>query len=612
MPNIYLCSNLWIINLWITGFGLVSLVSVLSPSIAIAQPRPAPADIRPDLPTPAPPPVRPQPLPDVPVPLLPDEQPVVPVPAGDLSSLPTCLLPLSPLPLPERENPVAAADTILVRQFQVIGSTVFSCEDLETALAPYFNRSLSFVELLEARSAITQLYLEADYITSGAYLPGEQRLDEAGAVVLIQVIEGRVADIRVSGTERLSPAYVRSRLQRGIGTPLNQNELLDALRLLQVNPLIASVAAELSSGIEPGTNLLDVQVTEADPFSVQFVSNNGRSPSVGSFRRGARLTHANVFGLGDGLSIGYNNTDGSNSLDINYTVPWNSLDGTISLNYGRERNTVIEPFFEEFQIDTDADYYQIALRQPLYRTPIKEFALSLIAAHTDSQSTLDGQPTPLSPGSDGTGRTRITALRFAQDWVQQHQRTVLAARSQFSLGIDALNATINEQAPDSRFFSWLGQVQWVQLLEQSSGNPSLAPLLLLQTNVQLADQTLVPVEQFGIGGLGSVRGYRQDALLTDNSVFATAEARLPVLRIPQWETALLLIPFTEVGTGWNNGLVPDPSPGTLASVGLGLQLLQSDRLSARLDWGIPLVQLEDGDRTWQENGIYFSLEFNPF
>ena len=175
-----------------------------------------------------------------------------------------------------------------------------------------------------------------------------------------------------------------------------------------------------------------------------------------------------------------------------------------------------------------------------------------------------------------------------------------------------MNATVNEQAPDSRFFSWLGQVQWVQLLEQSRGNPSLAPLLLMQANVQLADQTLVPVEQFGIGGLGSVRGYRQDALLTDNGVFATAEARLPVLRIPEWEMALLVIPFTEVGTGWNNRSVPDPSPGTLASVGFGLQLLQSDRLSARLDWGIPLVQLEDSDRTWQENGIYFSLEFNPF
>jgi hemolysin activation/secretion protein len=326
--------------------------------------------------------------------------------------------------------PSPATDAILVRQFQVVGSTVFSCEDLEAALASYFNQALTFVQLLEARSTITQLYLEADYITSGAYLPGEQRLDESGAVVLIQVIEGRVADIRVRGTERLSPAYVRSRLQRGIGTPLNQNELLDALRLIQVNPLIASVAAELSSGIKPGTNVLEVQITEADPLSAQIVSNNGRSPSVGSFRRGARLTHANVFGLGDGLSIGYNNTQGSNSLDINYTIPWNSLDGTISLNYGRERNTVIEPSFDDFEIETDANYYQIALRQPLVRTPTEEFALSLIAAHTDSQSTLDGQPTPLSPGADGTGRTRITALRFAQDWVTQNQRTVLAARSQ--------------------------------------------------------------------------------------------------------------------------------------------------------------------------------------
>jgi len=40
----------------------------------------------------------------------------------------------------------------------------------------------------------------------------------------------------------------------------------------------------------------------------------------------------------------------------------------------------------------------------------------------------------------------------------------------------------------------------------------LAPdtLLLVRGNVQLADRALVPIEQFSLGGLESVRGYRQD------------------------------------------------------------------------------------------------------
>ena len=34
--------------------------------------------------------------------------------------------------------------------------------------------------------------------------------------------------------------------------------------------------------------------------------------------------------------------------------------------------------------------------------------------------------------------------------------------------------------------------------------------------------------------------------------------------------------------------------------------------TARLDYGIPLISVSSTDRTWQENGIYFSVFYNPF
>jgi hemolysin activation/secretion protein len=73
----------------------------------------------------------------------------------------------------------------------------------------------------------------------------------------------------------------------------------------------------------------------------------------------------------------------------------------------------------------------------------------------------------------------------------------------------------------------------------------LAPetLLLLRGNVQLSTTSLVPLEQFSLGGLQSVRGYRQDLLLTDNGAFAWAEVRLPVLRVPDWKAVLQIAPL---------------------------------------------------------------------
>lgn len=144
----------------------------------------------------------------------------------------------------------------------------------------------------------------------------------------------------------------------------------------------------------------------------------------------------------------------------------------------------------------------------------------------------------------------------------------------------------------------------------------LAPetLLLLRADVQLASTALVPIEQFGLGGLASVRGYRQDLLLVDNGVFASAEVQLPILRVPQLDGILQITPFIDFGTTWNNSsdrVTPD-LPDTLASVGVGLRWSQGDRFTARIDWGIPLVSVDSTAGTWQENGVYFSIQYNPF
>lgn len=368
---------------------------------------------------------------------------------------------------------------------------------------------------------------------------------------------------------------------------------------------VKNVSAELSTGPRPGTSLLQVRVTEAQTEGVQFTTDNGRSPSVGSFRRQLQLREANLLGLGDDLSLAYANTEGSDAFDVSYTLPINSRNGTISLGYGTTSSNVIEPPFDELDIEAESRYYDLTLRQPLIQTPSKELTFGLQAVRQESETSLLDTPFPLSLGADARGDTRVSAVRFFQEWTSRSSREVFAARSQFSLGVGAFDATVNDDAPDSRFFAWRGQAQWLRLLARDT-------LLLVRGDVQLAGSPLVPLEQFGLGGQGSVRGYRQDAFLTDSGVFASAELRLPILRVGSQQGVLQLIPFVDVGTAWNNSGRDAPDQSTLASVGLGLQWQPSERFSARVDWGIPLVSINSTDRTWQENGLYFSVNYTPF
>lgn len=347
-----------------------------------------------------------------------------------------------------------------------------------------------------------------------------------------------------------------------------------------------------------------MQVAEARSTTIQATVDNGRSPAVGSFRRNVQLNEGNLLGIGDRINLAYTNTDGSNAIDTSYILPLNPRNGTLSFGYGTTSSNVIEPPFDVLDIKSESRYYDLTLRQPITQTPSQELALGISASRLESETSLLDIPFALSLGADEQGRTRISALRFFQEWTQRDTRQVIAARSQFNLGVGALDATINPEQPDSRFFSWQGQAQWVRLLAPET-------LLLVRGNVQLSATSLVPLEQFSLGGLQSVRGYCQDLLLTDNGAFASAEVRLPVLRVSDWNAVLQVAPFVDVGSTWNAGRAASES-NSLASVGLGLVWQQSDRFTARLDYGIPVVSVSSTERTWQENGLYFSVFYHPF
>jgi hemolysin activation/secretion protein len=136
-------------------------------------------------------------------------------------------------------------------------------------------------------------------------------------------------------------------------------------------------------------------------------------------------------------------------------------------------------------------------------------------------------------------------------------------------------------------------------------------LFLLRGDLQLATTSLVPLEQFRLGGLGSSRGYRQDLILGDNGIFASAELRIPVLRIDRIDGVLQVAPFFEIGTVWNNDNL-EIETNTLPSVGLGLNFTAGKRLNARLDWGISLAEVDTDSNSLQENGVYFSIDYQFF
>jgi hemolysin activation/secretion protein len=536
---------------------------------------------------------------------IPPIPPVDRLPVSPLEVLPDQPAPLLPTPeLPKLPAlPPLVDNRINVLRYEVLGSTVFSTSEL-AAVTKSFTGQVTFEQLQAAQQAIDKLYLDRQYLTTGSYIPAGQILAIDGAVVKIQVVEGRLEDIKVTGNQRLDASYIKARLAVATAPPLNNERLLEGLRLLQQDPLLENIAAELSAGIQPGTNLLEIKVRERDSFTGEIATNNNRSTSIGSNQRRVQITETNLTGLGDSLTLAYGNTDGSNSIDTSYSIPLSPQQTTLTVNVGGTNSQIIAEPFRSLNITTNSRYYEASLRQPLIRRAqqdaTQELAVGLTASKLESSSAIDGTPLPLSSGADVNGRTSVSALRLFQEYVQRDSSSVLSLRSHLNLGVDAFGATVNN-APDSRFVSWQGQGRWLKRWAADTD-------LVVQGRVQLADRPLVSPEQFAIGGQSTVRGYRQDAVLADNGAFVSAELQLPISSSVGsiWQ----ITPFVDVGTVWNNAGT-NSSGNTLLSTGLGLQW-RTDQFTARLDWGIPLINIPDRRNSWQESGFYFSIRYFPF
>ncbi|MBV6627721.1 MAG: ShlB/FhaC/HecB family hemolysin secretion/activation protein [Rivularia sp. (in: Bacteria)] len=525
----------------------------------------------------------------------------IPKPSPTLPTTPpTETEPILPSPIQENlpDKTFPSGKTFFVKEIQIQGNSVLE-EEINKLKQPLENQQISLEQLLQLRSQITQLYADNGYISSGAFIPNNQNV--ADGIVEIQVVEGELEDIAITGLNRLQTSYVRSRIQRFAKKPLNRKRLEQALQLLQIDPVIERVNAELTAGSIPGNNILQVKITEAKAFHAGVTFANNQSPSVGEQQASVFVAHDNLLGFADEFSAEYGVTEGLDVYNLNYSIPVNALDGTVGVRFGNSDSRIIEDEFNDLDIRSETETLSFNLRQPLINTTDNELALGLAFDLRRTQTfILDDIPFSFTEGPE-EGESKLSVIRFSQDWLRRNTNSVLAARSQFSVGIDAFDSTVNDTGTDGRFFAWVGQFQWVQRL-----SPRI--LMLAKINTQLTGDSLLSAEKISIGGIDTVRGYRQNQVVTDSGIVGGIEARIPLLS--EVET-LQLIPFFDIGTGWNNR-TDNPSPQTLASLGLGLQWQPLKGLALRADYGIPLIERGENGNSLQENGFNFSIRYQPF
>ena len=134
--------------------------------------------------------------------------------------------------------------------------------------------------------------------------------------------------------------------------------------------------------------------------------------------------------------------------------------------------------------------------------------------------------------------------------------------------------------------------------------------LLTRMDAQLANDTLLAIEKFSVGGMRTVRGYRENQFVRDNGVVASVELRIPVWRDARRRPVVQLAPFADLGHTWEKETETDAQ--TIGSVGIGLRVAPFEWLRGELYWGYALKDLPDIGDDIQNDGLHFSLTVVPF
>ena len=550
--------------------------------------------------------VPPPPPPMIPIPTpLPQE---LPKPEPPLPSI------LPPAPVPERRGPLPTVK-VYVREIRVLGSTVFTPQELAQVTDPYLNREITSEDIESLRLAMTLLYVKRGYSTSGTLVPDQAITD---GVLRIQAIEGTLSRIDVEGNFWFRSSYFTSRLLRDAGPPVNVTALQERLRLFQTDPRIERINAELKPGEKRGESALNVRVAERRPIKAWLEYNNFATPGVGSNRVMGTIVDENLFGLGDRVSVQYGQSFGTDSnahgsginpnLNVSYVVPFTPYDTTFAVDYRRTDFTVIDSNVKGLDINGKFESLGFTFRQPVFRTPSQEFALALTGQSQSFRTSLLGNPFEFQSGSTN-GLSQVSALRFAQEYVHRTQDQVISALSRMSFGLPVLGAVVNS-GPDQatgEFFSWSGQTQLVRRL-----NPTRVTLLA-RADLQLANKHLFLIEQMAVGGRYSVRGYREFTQLGDNAFLGSLETRIPVYTTAIGEELVYLVPFFDYGRACNTNTIVEPSPEWLASAGVGTiwNFWRGSRFE--LYWGQRLNPPAQSHHTnLQDYGVHMQLVVEVF
>ena len=499
-------------------------------------------------------------------------------------------------------QPQRAPDRFFIAAFDVAGVTRLMPVEIEKAVYGFTGPDRTGQDVDNARKAIQAAYAAHGYEAVVVEIPPQDTSLFRQGVVQMRVSEAPVGRVEVVDAHHHSARGVlRNMPSVKAGEPLD-------LKALQVDLASAnrypdrSVSPSFRAGKEPGTLDVALKVDDKLPLHASADLNNDNSPSTTDLRTGGSVRYTDMWGLGHSLSAAFvlapRNIDESLVFSGSYLAPIIGSPWSILL-YGYRSNSNVAALGGTSVLGNG---YQIGLRG-IYRLPAKSTSQS-ISFGLDFKNFKQN----ILVGGVNAGSTPITYLPLVAEYtiaggtdhvqfdatlgVTAGLRVIKKSRQSCTTTSTGTTCDTVDQFADKAVDSSENFIH-VNL----GGNVQFASKSDIVVKVgfssQFADGHMVANEQFGLGGVSSIRGYYQSEAVADSGVNGTLEIQTPSLaaHLARFVDEFRVFGFVDGGYTWLLGTVPtgQASQFTLAGAGGGLRLKLLDHLTAEGLVGIPLL-----------------------
>jgi hemolysin activation/secretion protein len=467
-----------------------------------------------------------------------------------------------------------------VARFVVQGNTLLPPEEIESILAPYRGPNREFADVQRALEALQGAYAKRGYTMVRVALP-EQELDRG--IVRLQVVEARIGRVTVEGNHFFDDANIRASLP-GLREGQIPNVARLSANLAQSNENPAKkTTMRMQSGPRDGEVDARLIVADEKPWAVGLNVDNTGSPVTGRTMVGVVYQNSNIANRDHVLGLQYTTTaekpDQVSVYGAGYHVPIYSLGDSFDVyaSYSDVNSGSVLTGIFELQVSgkgtiAGARYnhafahlgpvetsFSVGLEQKAYRNDVELSGFQL--------------------GNDIT--VRPVNLSYWGTWKSDASTTTFIVTG-------AVNIPGGRNGGDEDF---------ARLRSGASANYSLARLTVAHAQSLPADwqlrgvlqaqytrDALVPGEQFGAGGMLSVRGFESREIAGDKGISGNVELYTPGLCASISGVACRALVFGDAGRiTRNDALAGEFEQSSIGSVGAGLRAQVGRYATAQID-----------------------------